>query len=263
MRAPELPRHNRLARRVRAGEPAFGLFCSLPSPAVVEMIGRAGYDFAVLDTEHTLVCAHELGHLLRAAESAGLDALVRVPADDAGAIGRVLDAGAAGVVVPRVRSGAGARAAVRAARHHPLGERGLDAGRAAGFGDVDLAELVRRADEEVLVAVMVEDRDGVEAIDEIVAVPGLDLVVEGAADLSHSLGVPWETSHPRVREALHAVEGACRRNGVGFCAIPRVPGDLDAGWDRGVRTFVLGEARSLAFRALRAPLTGPGQRRRG
>ena len=85
--------------------------------------------------------------------------------------------------------------------------------------------------------------------------PGVDLVLEGAADLSQAYGVTWQTRHPRVREALEHVAEACAAHRVPFCAIPRTPEDHDVWVDRGVRAFVLGEERGLAARALRSHLS--------
>lgn len=229
---------------------SMGLFCSLPSPAIVEMIGWAGFDFVILDAEHSLVSPQELAHQLRAADCVGIRALVRVPCASSQLVAPVLDAGAAGVVFPRVRSRADAEAAVRAARYYPHGHRGLDAGRATRYGHDDLGDFVRRATSDVVVVAMVEDREGVDAIGDIVAVPGLDAVLEGAADLSQSFGTPWQTHSAVVQSALEHVEAACRAALVPFWAVPRRPGEASRWWERGVRTFVTGDARNVAARAL-------------
>lgn len=234
------------------GESVYGLFCALASPAMVEMVGCAGYDFAILDTEHTGVDPQNLEDMIRAAEAVDLTAFVRVPENDSGAVLRALDAGALGVVVPHVRTVDDARAAVGAARYAPEGTRSLNGGRGPGFGLLDLGEYVARANAEVMVVVMIEDREGVDAIEEIVAVPGIDLVLEGAADLSASYGVPWQTRHPDVRAAIARVADRCAAAGVPFCAVPRTVDDHGAWRDRGVRAFVLGEERGVAARALRA-----------
>lgn len=239
---------------MRAGETSFGLFCSIPHPALVEMIGDAGYDFVILDTEHAHVNPETLEHLIRAAEVAGLTPLVRVADGAPNTILKALDAGAQGVVVPHVRTKEEAENIVRAARYFPLGERSLNGGRNARFGKQDLVQTMQKANEQVLVVAMIEDREGVENVDKILTVPGLDLILEGAADLSQSLGVPWQTRSDLVREALIEVQAACARHGVPYCAIPRAPEDIGHWQARGVRTFVLGEERGTAFRALQAHL---------
>ncbi|MFC4075645.1 HpcH/HpaI aldolase family protein [Salinithrix halophila] len=244
-------RRNEMKRKLEVGEPVYGLFCTTPSPVHVEMVGHAGYDFVILDTEHTLVNPETLEHMIRAAEAVSLTPLVRVPEADPGAILRSLDAGAQGVVVPHVRRREDLEAALHAARYFPEGMRSLNGGRVPGFfGEVSPQEYVKRANEETMVIPMIEDREGVEGIDEILSIPGISGVLEGAADLSQSLGIPWETRHPEVREAVMKVKEAANRHGVPFFALPRVPEDLGAWRKAGVHAFVLGEERSLAFRAL-------------
>lgn len=243
---------NRLKAALVERRPVVGLFCSTPAPVVVEMIGGAGYDFVIIDTEHALVNPETVENMVRAAEVSGLTPLVRVAENAPGPILRALDAGAQGVVIPRVQSRADAERAVRASRYHPEGERSLNAGRFARFGAVDLPEYVRRANAQVLVVAMIEDTAGMAALGDILQVPGVDLVLEGAADLSQSLGVPWATRHPTVRQALQEVQAAAQARGVPFCAIPRADEDIGFWWERGVRAFVAGDERGVAFRALQA-----------
>ncbi|MEU8915013.1 MULTISPECIES: HpcH/HpaI aldolase family protein [Streptomyces] len=245
---------NAVKRKLRDGQEVYGLFCSIPAPALVEMIGCAGYDFVILDSEHTLVDPEGLENLIRAAEAVGLTPFVRVPESDPGAILRALDAGAMGVVVPHIRSRADADAAVRAARYAPEGMRSLNGGRVPGFGLIDLTEYVRLANDEIMVIAMIEDAEGVEALPEILAGGGIDLVLEGAADLSQSYGVTWQTRHPTVVDALRRMQAVCAGHGVPYCAIPRAREDQDAWRKVGVTAFVLGEERSLAARALRRHL---------
>jgi 4-hydroxy-2-oxoheptanedioate aldolase len=248
-------RENLLKKKLHAGDTVFGLFCSIPHPALVDMIAAAGYDFVIIDTEHVLINPETLEHMLRAADAAGITALVRVPDAAPNTILRVLDAGAQGVVIPHVSTPELAEAAVRASRYHPLGMRSLNGGRPADFGKIDLRRYLDYANEQILVVPMIESREGVENSAEIAAVQGVDMILEGAADLSQSYGVPWQTTSEIVRTALASVAEAAQKHGVPYCAIPRAEEDL-ANWKRrGVRAFVLGEERGTAFRALRAQLS--------
>lgn len=242
---------NKLKAALRAGTPVFGLLASIPSPLLVEMIGYAGYDFVTLDLEHVGVNPETLENMIRAAECAGITPLVRVPAATAATIVRVLDCGAQGIVVPHVRSRAEAEAAVAASRYHPLGRRGISGGRTTGFGTIDLATYFERANREIMVVAMIEDRDGIDDIDAIAEVPGIDMILEGAIDLSQSLGVPGQAQHPAVRSALAHLAARCREHGVPFCAMPRLVGQLDEWSARGVRAFLLGDDRGVSFRALK------------
>lgn len=249
-------RSNRLRARLAAGERIYGVINSIAAPLLVEMIGYAGFDFVILDLEHVGVNPQTLEDLIRAAECCGLTPLVRVPGVEPGTILRALDAGAQGVVVPRVQDAQQARQAVHAARYHPLGDRGISGGRTTGFGALPLAEYMALANREIMVVAMIEDSAGVEAIDAIVAVPGIDMVLEGAIDLSQSLGVPAQAQHPSVQEAIRRVAAACFARGVPFCAIPRVEGQHEAWREAGVRAFLLGDDRGIAARALKSHLAG-------
>jgi 2-keto-3-deoxy-L-rhamnonate aldolase RhmA len=245
---------SKLANALRQKTPVFGIFCFIPVPQMIELIAGAGFDFVVIDNEHTLINPETLENMLRAADASGIPALVRVPSSATAEIARVLDAGAHGVVLPRVRTREQAAAAVRLSRYAPAGDRGLAAGRSAAYGNTDLPALLARANQEVVIVPMIEDREGVEAIDDIVSVPGVDMIIEGATDLSQSLGVPWQPRHPSVRAALEQVQAAAHARDVPYCAAVRTPEDVAAWWQRGVRCFTLGDDRGLLQRTLRGDL---------
>jgi 4-hydroxy-2-oxoheptanedioate aldolase len=243
---------NRLKQKLAEGATVHGLLNSMPSALMVEMIAYAGYDFVILDMEHVCVNPETLEHMLRAAECAGLPALVRVPAGSTDAITRALDAGALGVVLPHICTADDARRAVMASRYHPLGQRGISGGRTTGFGTIALADYFEQANREIMVVAMIEDAEGVDNIDEILSVPGIDMVLEGAIDLSQSLGLPGQAQHPRVQSAISRIADACSEHKVPFCAIPREAGQHHAWQQRGVRAFLLGDDRGVSFRALKA-----------
>lgn len=243
---------NKLKVRLREGRTVFGLLNSIPFPLMVEMIGYAGYDFVILDLEHASANPETLENMIRAAECAGITPLVRVPSAAPDTILRALDAGAEGIVVPHVRTRAEAEQIVAASRYHPLGARGISGGRTTGFGTIDLATYFERANLEIMVVVMIEDREGVENIDDIVSVPGIDMVLEGAIDLSQSFGVPGNAQHASVQAAIARIAAACERHGVPFCAIPRAPEQFERWFHQGVRAFLLGDDRAVSFRAIRA-----------
>lgn len=243
---------NRLKANILSGQPVFGLLNSVPAPLLVEMLGYAGYDFVILDMEHVCVNPETLENMVRAAECAGITPLVRVPGLAPEIILRVLDCGAQGVVIPHIRSRQDAERAVRATRYHPQGLRGISGGRTTGFGRIDLPSYFARANTELLLVLMIEDKEGVEAVDDILTVPGVDLILEGAVDLSQSYGVPGEPNHPQVQSAIQRLIDSCRDYGVAFCAIPRQAGQLEQLAKQGVRVFLLGDDRGVAFRALKS-----------
>ncbi len=243
---------NLLKQKLTQGQQVFGLFCSIPSPVAVELIGEADYDFVIIDMEHVLLNPETLENMIRAADALGLTALVRVPDDDSKTILRVLDAGAHGIVIPNVEDADSLHRIVRASKYHPDGERSLNGGRAGAFGKHSLVEYMAFANQETLIVPMIESLRGVSAIAELLAVDGVDMVLEGAADLSQSCGVPWQISTPVVQEALVKVQQACQQAGVPYCAIPRADGEFERWQARGVHSFVLGDERGIAFRALQA-----------
>ena len=235
-----------------SSHPLYGLFCSTPAALSVELIAAAGYDFVVIDLEHTLIGPDRLASMLLAARAAGIAALVRVAA--AHQTAQALDAGAEGIVFPRIRSEQAARDAVRLCHFAPYGERGLNATWHSGYGHDDLVSALEAARERTLVVAMIEDTEGIDQADAIAAVDGVDVLLEGAADLSQCLGVPWQTRHPEVRAAVSRIRTAALQHGKTFCALPRTPEDCEA-WHRDqVRMFILGDDRGISRRAMAAHL---------
>ncbi len=198
-----------------------GLLNSVPSPLLCEMFGHIGYDFAVLDLEHVLRSPTELEHAIRACELGGCEAWVRVPEVDAKRIGRVLDAGARGVVLAGLENAEQAERAVAAAHFPPHGRRGISGGRVTGFGSVSLTDYLQRTHSSVRVVPMIESAAGVHALPQILQVPGVSLVMEGALDLALDLGLGPQPTHPQVWAQLLAIAAACRDANVPFCPNPR------------------------------------------
>lgn len=241
-----------LKKRLQANEPVYGVFCSTPAALSIEIIAAAGYDFVVIDLEHTLIDARQLAAMLLAARASGVAALVRVAASYQAL--QALDAGAEGVVFPRVGSAQAARDAVRACHFAPLGERGLNATWHSRYGRDDLAEFTNEAREHTLVIAMIENREGLDNVEEIAAVEGVDVLLEGAADLSQSFGLSWRTRHPDVQAAVWLIRAAARNHDKMFCALPRVPEDFESWYRDEVRMFILGDDRGIARRAMAAHL---------
>ncbi len=245
---------NQLKKAIQAGQPAYGLFCSIPSPTAIEMIAEAGFDFVIIDTEHVLVNPETLENMIRAGDALQITVLVRVGDTDPKGILRVLDAGAKGIVVPMVERAEDVQTAVSAARYHPDGKRSLNGGRPGAFGKNSLADYMTFANREVMVVAMIESRTGLDNIHDILAVNGLDMILEGAADLSQSMGMPWQIKNPEIQECLDNLQRECSRAAIPYCAIPREPDEHEKWIRKGVHTFVLGEERGIAFRALQNKL---------
>ncbi|HYN89563.1 MAG TPA: aldolase/citrate lyase family protein [Ardenticatenaceae bacterium] len=199
-------RANTTKARLKNGETVFGCFVRYPDATLVEVLGYQGWDFLVFDGEHGTIEPRDCEHLVRAAELRGVTPIVRVTTNSPPTILRFMDSGAQGLHVPWVNSGPEAEAAVRAVKYHPRGVRGLAGVRAADFGQgVALDEYVRQANQETLVVIHIETAEAVERLPEIVAVDGVDVVFIGPTDLSHSLGVPGQPSHPAVQAAMDRI----------------------------------------------------------
>jgi 4-hydroxy-2-oxoheptanedioate aldolase len=197
-------RPNAMKARFARGEPAYGLNLMFPSIQLVEMIGRLGFDWVFVDLEHGAISIDRLDALTMAADAAGITSIVRPPANDAVAIGQVLDRGAHGIQVPHVETADDARRAVSAAKFHPLGERGLAGGtRASGYGiGFKAAEFIESANRETLVCVQLEHRNAVENVERILEVEGVDVFFVGPTDMSLSFGHPGNFEAPEVRDAI-------------------------------------------------------------
>ncbi len=188
-----------------AGEGCVGIFMKTGDPAFVETAGYAGLDFAILDMEHGPVGYETMQNNIRAAQVAGIFPIVRVEALSAIAIAKALDIGAMGVQVPQVSTPEEAERAVRFAKYHPLGERGVcrfvRASRYSALPGKDYFKLANQT----LVIIQLEGAEAIRNLDAILAVRGVDIVFIGPYDLSQSLGVPGETTHPKVVAAMRDI----------------------------------------------------------
>lgn len=198
---------NKLKADLKAGKTCYGAFVTAPCPEVVEVLAIAGFDFVIIDTEHTATGIETTVDMMRAAEAFGMTPIVRVPDDTPKAMSRYQDIGAYGVQVPMVHTADQAREIVKAMKYIPEGIRGMSGGRGTAWGRIE--NYRRVSNEETLIAVMCESKESVDNIKEIVSVPGVDAVFIGAYDLSQSLGVPGQTTHEFVEEAVQKVLDAC------------------------------------------------------
>jgi 4-hydroxy-2-oxoheptanedioate aldolase len=193
--------------------PVLGAFLGLPVPALVEVVGRSGFDFIILDGEHGCFSAESQEECLRAAAAVDLPAIVRPPDSDPKNIQVALDSGAQGVQVPSVTEPAQARLIVEASHFPPRGRRGFGSTtRAAGYGFTPRSQVVRTAGDETLVIVQVETRKGVENLNDILAVDGVDIVFLGTSDMSLDYGYA-SPSDPALLPLLEKIIGIIHRSG--------------------------------------------------
>lgn len=202
-----------LKQRLKNGHTIIGSFITTGSPDATEIIAGSGFDFLVIDTEHGPMSVESALHLVRASEVRGVPAVLRVTNAIDTTILRALDIGAAGVQVPQVNTADTAREVVAASHYHPVGRRGLAMPRAAAYGALSVKEYFQQSLEQTLVIAQCESSEGLENIEAIAEVPGIDVIFLGPFDLSHSLGIPGEVEDPRIKEAERRIVDVCERNG--------------------------------------------------
>jgi 2-keto-3-deoxy-L-rhamnonate aldolase RhmA len=195
---------NPLRKKLKSGKVAWGTFIwDLPYPSTAEAISEAGFDWVWIDMEHSPATLETITTFLRTSQPLSLTTFVRVPDAHYHLIARTLDCGVSGIAVPRVQDRLTAERIVSACHYPPDGCRGV------GFHSlvcsakgVSLKERIKRINEETMVLIQIETADGIEKMEEIVSVPGIDAVILGPTDLTVSLGIPGEYEHPKVLSAL-------------------------------------------------------------
>jgi 4-hydroxy-2-oxoheptanedioate aldolase len=206
---------NHAKEKLSRGETVYSMTVRLVRTIDIASIAHtAGFDSVYIDLEHSSFPLEAAGQICMACNALGVTPLVRVPGPDPAFIARVMDAGAMGIIVPGVQSAQEARAAVSAVKHVPQGERSL-AGAAPqlNYRTFPADQVIEALDSTSMVVPMIETQAGLDAVDEIAAVDGVDVVLVGANDLSVALGVAGQMDSPKVHEAYVRVIEACQANG--------------------------------------------------
>lgn len=199
---------------------ALGQLCH---PKLVEMAAwSGGFDAVWFDQEHVGLTVPQIEEAARAARGCGLDSFVRLTATDYATVMRALEAGAGGVMAAMVRNVRQVEDLMNWAKFHPRGLRGVNGSGVDGhYGAMPTAEYFRRANAETVVGVQIEHVDAVEEVEKIAAVPDLDFLFIGPADLSQSMGLPGQWDHPRMGQAVERVARACQNNRIAWGILPR------------------------------------------
>jgi 4-hydroxy-2-oxoheptanedioate aldolase len=241
-----------LKQTLSEGRVVVGTWLNTRSEDQAEIIGHAGFDFVIADTEHGNFDVEGAQSLVRAAASADLPVLIRVSESGSAAIGKVLDFGAQGVMVPHIGSGAEATRVVRAARYAPRGARGAAPNvRAARYGQVPWHEHVARSGAETLVVLQVEGQEGLRHLDDIVAVEGVDVVFVGPFDLSNALGVGGQLEHPLLLQTIGEIVGRVRARGLAVGIWMPDPATVGPWIERGVQFVTVANSDKIFLEACR------------
>ncbi len=201
-----------LTRKLREREPVFAGWTSLGHPSITEMFVRSGVDFIGIDLEHSTISQEQAQRIVAAAHAGGVRCLPRVASHNGEQIKRLLDSGADGVIVPMVSTRAQADQIVAWTKYPPLGVRSYGIARAQGYG-CDFERYTDEWNSRSTIIIQIESIEGVEAVDDLLSVEAIDGVMIGPYDLSGSLGIPGQLSHPKVTEACARVIEAARCHG--------------------------------------------------
>lgn len=230
---------NALKEKIKKGEPVSGCMISAALPALVEISALAGFDFVFIDAEQGPLSEKDCEILVLAAEARGIIPLVRAPQNSPEIVLRYMDVGAMGIIMPGVKNREEAERVVRAVKYYPRGERGLTSARAADYGmDRPMSEYVAAANRETMVFAIIESREAIENIQEILSVEDLDGVIMGAGDLSQDMGYPGQTGHPEVEAAFQKALDLGIGSGKAFGSVLREGETPEKYLSRGVHVLL-------------------------
>ncbi len=219
-------RNNLTKEKIKEGKTTYGVFVPMQSPSIVEIIGHIGFDFVILDTEHSPMAVESCENMVRAADYVNITPIIRVGMNIRQNILRYLDTGALGVLMPQINSKAEVEAVIESVKYPPEGRRGLAGVRAADYGLTDsLGDYVKKANQETMTLIQVETMQAVDNLKEMLTVPGTDVFFIGPSDLSSAMGYPGQVNHPEVQKMIDYLVKEIQAAGK---AVGTVAYDLDA-----------------------------------
>jgi 4-hydroxy-2-oxoheptanedioate aldolase len=243
-----------LRRRIAAGDRLIGTWVCNPSGDIVEMLGHAGFDFAILDLEHGPFGIDALPGLFRAAEVAGIAPFVRIPAQASDLVAKAIDAGAAGIVVPSIASADEGAAMIALTRYAPKGRRGAhNSTRALAYSALSFNDALANDDAaRPIIVLQIEQALPDAGIDAIAALDGLDVLFVGAYDLSLTMGLAGQFDHPEVRDAIDMIVAAGRAQACAIGLWTPQASAVGALEQRGFTFLTIANSETIFFQAARA-----------
>ena len=240
-------RENKAKTLLAAGEVVCGAGLTIMSPALIELIGLAGFDYVILDEQHGWMNPETVADMIRASENAGLTPMVRVPEIHSPTVGKFLDLGAQGIVFPNVNNADDAKRAVASVRYEPFGTRGsCPTVRAADYSTTDWLEHYEASNRDIFTLLLIETRAGFDNLERILEVDGIDSMLLGPFDLSSSLGIPGQVDHPEVVSRLRRAQDLLRGSGVTICSWSLELDSVIRAAEEGARMFWLSGTKMLA-----------------
>lgn len=239
--------------KLRSGSALLGTFLQIPADEVAEIVGRAGFDCGIIDTEHGMMGTDGALRLVRACDVVGLATVLRVPGVDHHRITQALDFGASAVMVPNIQSRNEAERAVSAAKYHPHGNRGVcPFARGAAYDSAADSEYYRRSNAETSVVLQIEGTDGIANLDTILSVANIDCIFIGPFDLAQSLGIPGQVTSPLVVEAMRDIVKRAAQKGIVVGSFSVTPEQAQRDLDIGIQFLAYGTDTMIISRQFRA-----------
>jgi 4-hydroxy-2-oxoheptanedioate aldolase len=243
---------NRTKRKLKDGQPAYGVLSTSDDPQLAELCGLAGFDFYMLDAEHGLLDPAQVVNVIRACELVNMTPLIRIGSKDPKLVLQYMDAGMMGVMMPGLESAQEIRTLVDAVKYSPNGKRGMGFARAAAYAALgqEAIDYIHFTNEETLVIPQFEDAALMDRFEEMISQPGVDVVVIGPRDLSLSMGFPDGPSHPEVQEMIDRVIALCQKAGVAAGITAGTRSDAAVQVARGAR-MIIAPAQALILSGAR------------
>jgi 2-keto-3-deoxy-L-rhamnonate aldolase RhmA len=202
-----------LKEKLKSGHLTLGSWITIAHPAIAEIMSNVGFDWLVVDLEHSVITIREAEELIRVIELSGVTPLVRLTSNDQNQIKRVMDSGSHGVIVPMVKTAEDAQSAVNSVRYPVKGNRGIGLARAQGYG-IRFKEYLKWQEEGSIVIIQIEHIEAVNNIEEILSVDGVDGFIIGPYDLSGSMGIPGQLQHKSLLKAIGHVHSVANKMNI-------------------------------------------------
>jgi 4-hydroxy-2-oxoheptanedioate aldolase len=203
-----------LKTKLKTKQHLLGTFVQIPSPVIVELAGHAGFDFVIIDFEHGPLGIETATNMVRAANACNTSPVIRVAKNDPFLIGQALDIGAEGIMVPQITNYDAAIQAIKSTRYGPEGIRGAcPCVRSAKYSGTD-ASYFKQANEDVVTILLLEGKEAIDNISELVTIPNIDVLMMGVWDLSSSLGIPGQVDSPLVLDKIGTIVKAAKAKGI-------------------------------------------------
>lgn len=243
---------SKLKQRLRSGETVIGAFYKTNNQNMVEMMAYAGYDFIIVDNEHSNFDHVDIENIVRAADGVGMDTIIRIPSASEENILHSLDSGATGIQVPSLRRVDDVKKFVPFTKYHPLGHRGINANqRACKYGFVDADEYFKAANSNTIISVHVENLEMAAQVEELCQIPEVDVVFIGPGDLSQAIGKPLQVNHPQVVGVIDEIIATTQKCGKALGIWIGNQKDAQMYIDKGVRFLGFSSDTGIMVNALK------------